>query len=113
MEIRISQLDNETCVVEVHEGDAGPIVDYLNVQQNGYAIFGEDIELPIAVVDGRNLQRHDWFTKDHLIAIEAHELGHIRMQSSLEEVAELEGIRLLENLGYEKAANLLIERGVV
>lgn len=113
MNIRTSLLDNETFVVEVQEGDSGPLVDYLNVQENGYAIFGEGVEVPIAVVDGRLVKKHDWFTKDHLLAVEAHELGHIRMMSSQEQVAETEGIRLLRKSGYKKAAELLVERGIV
>ena len=112
MKVRTSSLDGETIVLEVDEDDVGPIVDMLENKENGYAIFGEAVEVPLAVVDGR-LIKEDWFSSDHLLAIEAHELGHIRMKSHEEPVAEREGIRLLESNGYWKAANILHERGIV
>lgn len=112
MKVRKSILDNETIVFEIEAGDAGPAVDYLKIQPNGYAIMGENVECPIAVIDGRSLAE-DWFTQDHLLAVEAHELGHIRMNSDDESVAELEGIRLLEASGHTRAAALLYDRGLV
>ncbi len=112
MKVRKSDLDGETLVFEVEHGDEGPIVERLDQQPNGFAVMGEDILIPIAVVDGRQLDL-EWFTKDHLLAVEAHELGHIRMNSTEEVVAEMEGIRLLEKAGHTAAATLLYERGVI
>ena len=112
MKVRKSMLDNETIVFEIEEGDTGPAVDYLQLKPNGYAIMGENVECPVAVIDGRTLSE-DWFTQDHLLAVEAHELGHIRMSTEDEPVAELEGIRLLEAAGYTRAASLLYDRGLV
>lgn len=111
MKIRTSELDGKTIVLEVEHGDEGFVVDMLDVRENGYAIFGSSVPVPMAVVDGR-LMEEDWFTSDHLLAIEAHELGHIRMNSEEEPVAEREGIRLLKSNGYKDAANILIERGI-
>lgn len=111
MKVRTSELDGKTIVLEVEDGDEGYIVDMLNSRENGFAIFGEAVPVPMAVVDGR-LLKEDWFTLDHLLAIEAHELGHIRMKSDEEPVAEREGIKLLLNSGKEEAANLLIDRGI-
>ena len=111
MDVRISSLDNETVVVVIEDGDSGDIVDLMNARGNGYAIMGESIKIPIAVIDGRLLME-DWFTSDHLLAIEAHELGHIRTGSVLEDIAELEGIRLLDTMGHATAADILRERGV-
>ena len=114
MKIKTSSLDNKTTVLVVEPGDVGPVVERLEIQPNGYAIMGEDTGFPIsmAVVDSRRL-KEDWFTEDHLLAIEAHELGHIRMNSSKEHVAELEGIRLLEANGHTEAAEILYARGIV
>ena len=112
MKIRKSVLDNKTIVFEVESGDEGSIVDYLNKEPNGYAIFGEKVEMPIAVVDGR-IRSEEWFTDDHLLAIEAHELGHILTNSEKEDVAEKMGIKLLQTAGFNIAANILPERGVV
>jgi len=83
----------------------------LDARENGYAIFGEAVPVPMAVIDGRLLEE-DWFTRNHLLAIEAHELGHIRMKSEEEPIAEREGIRLLEKNGHWDAARLLHERGI-
>ena len=114
MKIKASELDNETMVLIVEEGDIGPVVDRLEYQSNGYAIMGKDAGFPVsmAVVDSRSL-KEDWFTEAHLLAIEAHELGHIRMNSIEEHVAELEGIRLLEANGHIEAAEILHARGIV
>ncbi len=112
MKVRTSVLDNETLVFEVEHGDDGPIVNRLNIEPNGFAIMGDGMPVPIAVVDGRQMAE-EWFTSDHLLAIEAHELGHIRMNSVEEPVAEREGIRLLEAGGFKAAATLLYDRGVV
>ena len=112
MQFRISELDNETSVIEIESGDEGPVVDLMNRGENGFAIFGEEVTIPIAVVDGR-LKSKDWFTDDHLLAIEAHEVGHIRTGSSDEPTAEREGIRLLEEQGHMGASQLLRLRGLV
>ena len=112
MKVRTSELDGKTIVLEVEHGDEGPAVDLLSSRENGYALFGEAVPVPIAVVDGR-LLKEDWFTSNHLLAVEAHELGHIRMRSEEEPIAEREGIRLLEENGHWKAASLLYERGIV
>ena len=112
MKVRTSVLDNTTLVFEVEHGDEGPVVDRLEVQPNGFAIMGEAVPIAVAVVDGRRMDE-EWFTHDHLLAIEAHELGHIRMNSEEEPVAELEGIRLLEAAGFNAAASLLRERGII
>mgnify|MGYP001218342302 CR=1 FL=1 len=112
MKVRTSVLDNKTIVFEVEHGDTGPIVERLNIEPNGFAIMGEAVLMPVAVVDGRQMDE-EWFTSDHLLAIEAHELGHIRMDSVEEPVAEREGIRLLDAAGFTTAAGLLRERGVI
>jgi len=111
MKIRNSILDNQTIVVEIENGDTGEAVDLLNIKKNGYAVFGDNVELPIAVIDGR-LRNEDWFTDNHLLAIEAHELGHILTNSEKEPVAERKGIRLLDSAGYIIAANILRDRGI-
>ncbi len=112
MDIRLSELDGETLVATVEPGDTGPLVDMMNERQNGFSVWGEDIPIPLAVVDGRIIQE-DWCTEDHLIAIEAHELGHVRLETLSEEDAELEGMRLLKAAGLHGALALLEARGIV
>ena len=111
MDIRISALDDETLVVVIEPGDTGSIVELMDARDNGFAIMGEDVVIPMAVIDGRLLME-DWFTDDHLLAIEAHELGHIRTGSLEEPIAEREGIRLLDSSGHIAAANILRDRGI-
>ena len=111
MNVRVSPLDNETLVVVVEPGDTGELVELMDARGNGFAIMGEAMEIPIAVIDGRLLEE-DWITCDHLLAIEAHELGHIRTGSLEEPVAEREGIRLLDMMGHTTAADILRERGI-
>lgn len=112
MKYRISKLDGQTIVIELEQGDTGPVVDAMDSRESGFAVFGPAVPVPVAVVDGR-LFAEPWFTKNHLLAIEAHELGHIIKLSDDEPVAEREGIRLLVQSGKEKAADLLRERGII
>lgn len=111
MQVRTSVLDGETLVFEVEPGDCGPVVDLLEQRPNGYAVFGEEADFPFAVVDGRI--REQGFTDVHVLAIEAHELGHILTGSTDEPTAEYRGIELLEANGYTAAAELLKQRGVI
>ena len=110
--IKRSKLDGETLVVVIEPGDRGTVVDYMDERENGFAVMGEDVPIPMAVVDGRLLEE-DWCTPDHLLAIEAHEVGHIRTGSTEEPVAETEGIRLLRAAGHTGAVELLLDRGIV
>ena len=112
MDIRVSPLDSETVVIVIEPGDYGDIVELMDTRGNGFAIMGEDVETPIAVIDGRLLEEN-WITKDHLLAIEAHEVGHIRTSSTKESIAEREGIRLLNLAGHTEAANILRNRGII
>ena len=110
MQFRMSAMADGVLVVEVEDKDTGPIVDRLSSQNHGYAIRG--IESPVAVIDGR-LARKKWCTPDHLLAIEAHELGHILADTDDEPTAEAKAIEILEAHGHTAAATLLRERGVL
>ena len=112
MRMSFSQLDNQTPVVYVECGDTGIHVDALKSRGLGFAVFGPDVDIPFAVVDCRILKQ-EGYTEDHILAIEAHELGHIHEQSDREPVAERAGIALLEAAGEEAAAQLLRERGII
>jgi len=112
MIVRTSALDGATTVIEIEEGDSGPSVEMFKSHGHGYAIFGEDVHISMAFIDGR-IRRQDWATEDHLIAIEAHELGHIIEKSNDEQIAERKGIQLLEAGGYDRSAELLKNRGIV
>jgi len=112
VKFRTSVLDGKTVIIELETGDEGRLVELMTEFGDGYAIFGEGVPVPIAVVDGRLLEE-EWCTSEHLLAIEAHELGHIRTDSIDEPVAELEAIRLLESTGHSAAADLLRARGIV
>jgi|TARA_B110000467_G_C18049811_1_gene330489 hypothetical protein len=112
MIVRRSILDNSTTVIEIEDGDEGPAVEMLSTRGHGYAIFGEDVPLSMAIIDGR-IRGQDWATDDHVLAVEAHELGHIIEQSNDEPTAELKGIELLESAGFFESAKLLKNRGII
>jgi len=111
LNFRSSLLDGETLIVDVEDGDTGPVVETLDKRMNGFAVFGEGVEIPMAVIDKRT-QGREWCTENHLLAIEAHELGHIRLKTSDEPTADRFAIDLLQSLGLNEAASLLIERGL-
>lgn len=71
---------------------------------HGFCLFGEDID-PMIVMDSRVLEE-EWFTEDHFLVIVAHELGHIRLETTNEEQADLYGIQLLEERGHVDAVAL-------
>ena len=110
MQFRMSKMAEGILVVEVEDRDEGTVVDRLSETNHGYAIRG--IEYPVAVIDGR-LSKKPWCTPDHLLAIEAHELGHILADTDDEPVAEAKAIEILEEHGLVGAAQILRERGIL
>jgi len=63
------------------------------------------------IIDG-SVVEEEWFTNDHLLVIEAHEVGHYRAghqghgDSAQEREADTLGIQALEDAGYKSAAQL-------
>jgi hypothetical protein len=112
MNYKISSLDGETLVIEIEPGDEGPVVEVLDMRGHGYAVWGEGVSIPFAVIDRRLLEKPG-YTENHLLAIEAHELGHIHESSDDESTAEKSAIRILTGLGNQAAADLLRTRGVI
>lgn len=110
MNFRNSSLAPQVLVVEVEPGDEGPVAARLTDKNHGYCIRG--ISQPVAVIDGR-LRETSWCSPDHLLAIEAHEVGHLVADTDDENLAEREAIRLLEAAGHMGAAALLRGRGVM
>ncbi len=109
MKVRLSRWHDDVVVCEVTD-DSAPahLLEGLNQRGLGYALWGEGVETPIIVIDNRGC-----LTPDQLLAIEAHELGHIMTKSAEESDAELFGIALLRANGWNDAAELLLARGVV
>lgn len=109
MKVRLSHWHEDVVVCEVTD-DTAPahLLEGLKYKGLGYALWGESIETPIIVIDNRGD-----LTPDQLLAIEAHELGHIMTKSLKETDAELFGIALLRANGRQAAADILLERGVV
>lgn len=105
MQIRLSALDATVTVIEVESGDVGPMVDMLETRGHGYAILG--VEPKTVVIDRRILEQG--LTQNHLLAVEAHEIGHIRRGED-ESEADREGIRLLTAQKLHMAARILRRR---
>jgi len=109
MDIRHSRFDSEIlCFVVRDDTPPGPILQQLEKSGLGFAAFGESIPQPFVVVDARNGR-----TADQQLAIEAHEVGHVLTGSTDEAVAELFAIALLRMSGHPRAAQLLLDRGIV
>ena len=105
MQVRQSELDQTVTVIEVETGDVGPMVDLLETRGHGFTILG--IGQRMVVVDGRI--RSQGRSVHHLLAIEAHEIGHLQVGDD-EREADLAGIRLLQNARKPMAARLLRAR---
>ena len=101
---------NPDIIVCIVEDDSAPPTMLIELDRRGLgmAIWGEGIETPVVVIDNRK-----GMSEDHLLAIEAHEVGHIMTKSNVEEDAELFAIALLRSTDYHIAADLLLERGIV
>ena len=109
MHIRNSRFDkNILCFVV--DGDIVPkrIAAQLEQSGLGFAVFGEDVPHPFVVVDARKCENHD-----QLLAVEAHEVGHVLTGSTDEPTSELFAIALLRASGHPRAAQLLLDRGIV
>ncbi len=95
-------LDPTVQVIFVDPTDLGPTrLD----TSHAFAVFGEGIDEPFIVVDKRLLDQ-DWFSEDHLLVIMAHELAHIRCQSTNEKLADRTGMMILERAGHASAWEL-------
>ena len=106
--VRLSRFDHGILCIEATEETSPTILNRLDEKGLGMAIFGDDVEMPIIVVDHRQ-----GLTPDQLLAVEAHEVGHVLSGSNDEPTAELHGIAILRLAGHHAAAELLLNRGIV
>lgn len=106
MQVRSSQLDPSVTVIEIETGDEGQLVEMLETRGHGFALLG--LEPKTVVIDRRILDQGR--TQHHLLAVEAHEIGHHRKGTD-ERAADLEGIRILRAQKLHMAARLLQIRG--
>ena len=88
--------------------------DTLNEDTHAFAVWGEAVEdLGPIIFLNESIRSADWFTEPHLSAIFAHELGHINLNTAVEQEAERWGVELLASKGMREAARLLLDRGVL
>lgn len=106
--VRLSRFDHGILCIEATDETSPTILNRLNERGHGMAIFGDDVEMPIIVVDHRQ-----GLTADQLLAVEAHEVGHVLSGSTDEPTAELHGIAILRLAGHHTAADLLVNRGII
>lgn len=106
MQIRPSALDATVTVIEVETGDVGPMVDMLETRGHGYAILG--VEPKTVVIDRRILDQG--LTRNHLLAVEAHEISHVHFPDADETETDRAAIRLLTNNKMFMAARILRRR---
>ena len=109
MKVRRSKFDPDiiVCVVEDNSCPRA-MLEGLDKRGLGFAIWGEGIETSVVVIDNRSDM-----SESHLLAIEAHEVGHILTNSEEEADAELFAIALLRSTSHHTAADLLLSRGIV
>tara|TARA_Y100000310_G_C20089245_1_gene537463 strand:+ start:114 stop:410 length:297 start_codon:yes stop_codon:yes gene_type:complete len=96
-------------LVNPDEEPGHPAAQYL-VQNNtlAFIMWGEDM-FPVMVLDSRMLT-DDEYTADHINAVMAHELGHLRMNTTSEPEADSAGAAILREMGHTGAAQLLEAR---
>ena len=106
--IRKSRFDNSIMCYEAGDDAPQRLRDTLRDRGLGFALFGEDVATPMIVIDAAA-----GLSDEQMIAVEAHEVGHILTGSEDEETAELFAIALLRASGYHTSAQLLLDRGIV
>jgi hypothetical protein len=111
MKVRKSVFDSDVIVFEIEDGDKGELVDVADKRGTlGFALLGEGVPTPMIVVDSRIMSQG--FTYAHVLAIEAHEVGHIHRGVD-ERGAELRAIELLKEHSFDESVKILQERGIV
>lgn len=108
MRVEPCPLDESVPVFHVEHGDEGPLVEALETRGHGYCIYGESLD-PVIVFDSR-LESDPWWTKNHTLAVLAHELGHIRLRTTDERQADRAGVKILVEAKKPMAARLLRRR---
>ena len=108
-----SPLDNTLQVVVIYPESEKYEMVVQQFQESGHAFLLHDANL--MVVDGAAVEE-SWFTMDHLLVIQAHELGHYRAghgksahakgDVDIEMEADWLGYRLLISKGERTAAEL-------
>ena len=94
-------LDPSVMVVFVDPTELGPTrLD----SSHAFAVFGDDIEDPMIIIDKRLLDQ-DWFTEDHLMVIMAHELAHILRRSETDKLADRVGMLPLQRASLARASD--------
>jgi hypothetical protein len=100
------EFDESVVVFEAEHGDEGIAIDMFESRGHGYCIWGEGVD-PVIVVDGRIRETHG-YTEDHIMAIIAHEMGHIKLETENENAADHWGRVTLLKRGNVAAADLLL-----
>lgn len=108
MKIRTSRFDPSIICLEADDSSPSEILDRLDSHGLGFAVFGEDVPEPMIVLDTRQ-----GLTPDQMLAVEAHEVGHVLSGSADEPTAELHGVAILRLAGHHNAAELLLNRGIL
>ena len=88
--IRKSRFDNSIMCYEAGDDAPQRLRDTLRDRGLGFALFGEDVATPMIVIDAAA-----GLSDEQMIAVEAHEVGHILTGSEEEETADLFAIALL------------------
>lgn len=108
MEVRSSNFDKNLTVFVVDHDSPPGVLAQLDRSGLGFAMWGSGVPEPFIVIDGRRVS-----DRDEMLAVEAHEVGHIMTGSRCESTAELFAIGLLRCSGHHAAAALLLDRGIV
>jgi len=109
-----SPLDKSLNVAIVYPGSSKYEMLSPHFERAGHAFLLHDLKL--VVIDGSAINE-DWFSEDHLLVIQAHELGHFLADHSkidqidhrdegIEREADWIGFNLLSSRGYKSASDL-------
>jgi len=91
-------LDKDVVVIIVEKEDTEyeQVSERFKLGDHAFTILGIDDQ--VIIVDGE-VVKEDWFTDDHLVIIMAHELGHLRTNSTDELTADQTGFDILIEYG--------------
>ena len=104
-EILVLVLDRETDTFELPEDSKWYFDMSMFENSHAFAVW-EDVPQPLILLD-KDILEAEWFSADHLFAILAHEMAHIKLKSLDEDQCDQKALDILKENGLMDAYDLL------
>lgn len=108
MKVYTCQFDDEVTVIEVSKEDPeyAKAKEVFDTGTIAFTVLNANVN---AMVIDAEVIKEEWFTDDHMEIVQAHEVGHIHNDSSIELEADMTGLELVGELGSIDAFSLYVQ----